>query len=109
MLERHKLLMGRTQDRAGQNNGSIGVFWRSFNGIIGHIRYMFRGPKITHNHEQGGSNNLGEHVGHLPFFHCPLGYQLGQVRFPPSSHDHSVPEVMWFHGGYRAQLVLHAC
>ena len=51
MLERHKLLMGRTQDRAGQNNGSIGVFWRSFNGIIGHIRYMFRGPKITHNHE----------------------------------------------------------
>ena len=30
MLERHKLLMGRTQDRAGQNNGSIGVFWRSF-------------------------------------------------------------------------------
>ena len=50
MLERHKLLMGRTQDRAGQNNGSIGVFWRSFNGIIGHIRYMFRGPKITHNH-----------------------------------------------------------
>ncbi len=48
MLERHKLLMGRTQDRAGQNNGSIGVFWRSFNGIIGHIRYMFRGPKITH-------------------------------------------------------------
>ena len=51
MLERHKLLMGRTQDRAGQNNGSIGVFWRSFNGIIGHIRYMFRGLKITHNHE----------------------------------------------------------
>ena len=51
MLERHKLLMGRTQDRVGQNNGSIGVFWRSFNGIIGHIRYMFRGPKITHNHE----------------------------------------------------------
>ena len=51
MLERHKLLMGRTQDRAGQNNGSIGVFWRSFDGIIGHIRYMFRGPKITHNHE----------------------------------------------------------
>ena len=40
MLERHKLLMGRTQDRVGQNNGSIGVFWRSFNGIIGHIRYM---------------------------------------------------------------------
>ena len=51
MLECHKLLMGRTQDRAGQNNGSIGVFWRSFNGIIGHIRYMFRGLKITHNHE----------------------------------------------------------
>ena len=51
MLERHKLLMGRTQDRAGQNNGSIGVFWRSFNGIIGHIRYMFRGLKITHSHE----------------------------------------------------------
>ena len=51
MLERHKLLMGRTQDRAGQNNGSIGDFWRSFNGIIGHIRYMFRGLKITHNHE----------------------------------------------------------
>ena len=50
MLERHKLLMGRTQDRAGQNNGSIGVFWRSFNGIIGHIRYMFRAEKITHNH-----------------------------------------------------------
>ena len=50
MLERHKLLMGRTQDRVGQNNGSIGVFWRSFNGIIGHIRCMFRGPKITHNH-----------------------------------------------------------
>ena len=48
MLERHKLLMGRTQDRAGQNNGSIGVFWRSFNGIIGHIRYMFRGLKITY-------------------------------------------------------------
>ena len=46
MLERHKLLMGRTQDRAGQNNGSIGVFWRSFNGIIGHIRYMFRGPRL---------------------------------------------------------------
>ena len=51
MLERHKLLMGRTQDRVGQNNGSIGVFWRSFNGIIGHIRYMFGGLKITHNHE----------------------------------------------------------
>ena len=51
MLERHKFLMGRTQDRAGQNNGSIGVFWRSFNGIIGHTRYMFRGLKITHNHE----------------------------------------------------------
>ena len=51
MLERHKLLMGRTQDRAGQNNGSIGVFWRGFNGIIGHIRYTFRGLKITHNHE----------------------------------------------------------
>ena len=48
MLERHKLLMGRTQDRAGQNNGSIGVFWRSFNGIIGHIRYMFRGLKTLY-------------------------------------------------------------
>ena len=51
MLERHKLLMGRTQACAGQNNGPIGVFWRGFNGIIGHIRCMFRGLKITHNHE----------------------------------------------------------
>ena len=59
MLERHKLLMGRTQDRAGQNNGSIGVFWRSFNGIIGHIRYMFRGPKITHNHTPLSLKNFG--------------------------------------------------
>ena len=58
MLERHKLLMGRTQDRAGQNNGSIGVFWRSFNGIIGHIRYMFRGLKITHNHEHSSLYDL---------------------------------------------------
>ena len=58
MLERHKLLMGRTQDRAGQNNGSIGVFWRSFNGIIGHIRYMFRGLKITHNHEHSSLYRL---------------------------------------------------
>ena len=58
MLERHKLLMGRTQDRAGQNNGSIGVFWRSFNGIIGHIRYMFRGLKITHNHEHSSLYNV---------------------------------------------------
>ena len=62
MLERHKLLMGRTQDRAGQNNGSIGVFWRSFNGIIGHIRYMFRGPKITHNHEHSLVTNVVEVV-----------------------------------------------
>ena len=60
MLERHKLLMGRTQDRAGQNNGSIGVFWRSFNGIIGHIRYMFRGLKITHNHEHSSLYNLNK-------------------------------------------------
>ena len=58
MLERHKLLMGRTQDRVGQNNGSIGVFWRSFNGIIGHIRYMFRGLKITHNHEHSSLYSL---------------------------------------------------
>ena len=58
MLERHKLLMGRTQDRVGQNNGSIGVFWRSFNGIIGHIRYMFRGLKITHNHEHSSLYNF---------------------------------------------------
>ena len=41
MLERHKLLMGRTQACAGHNNGSIGVFWRSFNGIIDHIHCMF--------------------------------------------------------------------
>ena len=65
MLERHKLLMGRTQDRAGQNNGSIGVFWRSFNGIIGHIRYMFRGLKITHNHE------------HSSLYSCTAGIPFG--------------------------------
>ena len=69
MLERHKLLMGRTQDRAGQNNGSIGVFWRSFNGIIGHIRYMFRGLKITHNHEH---SSLYSCRGPLKSFSCRI-------------------------------------
>ena len=64
MLERHKLLMGRTQDRAGQNNGSIGVFWRSFNGIIGHIRYTFRGLKITHNHGHSSLYCIGACVGY---------------------------------------------
>ena len=74
MLERHKLLMGRTQDRAGQNNGSIGVFWRSFNGIIGHIRYMFRGPKITHNHEH---SSLYDHCTQSRLDH-PIGHSLAR-------------------------------
>ena len=78
MLERHKLLMGRTQDRAGQNNGSIGVFWRSFNGIIGHIRYMFRGPKITHNHEHSSLYSFEEgevfSFDHRDLFAKPLLY-----------------------------------
>jgi hypothetical protein len=73
-LERHKLLMGRTQDRAGQNNGSIGVFWRSFNGIIGHIRYMFRGLKITHNHEHSSLYASSKH-----------GWPLAVD--PPASHQ----------------------
>ena len=76
MLERHKLLMGRTQDRAGQNNGSIGVFWRSFNGIIGHIRYMFRGLKITHNHEHS-SMYMYNFVG-----------VTGAERWAQPSHNH---------------------
>ena len=76
MLERHKLLMGRTQDRAGQNNGSIGVFWRSFNGIIGHIRYMFRGPKITHNHEHSSLYTKGT-LNSVPLItHCVHLYTI---------------------------------
>ena len=75
MLERHKLLMGRTQDRAGQNNGSIGVFWRSFNGIIGHIRYMFRGLKITHNHEHSSLYYVGAE--HFDF--CRYGRTKSQI------------------------------
>ena len=71
MLERHKLLMGRTQDRAGQNNGSIGVFWRSFNGIIGHIRYMFRGLKITHDHD-GFRRRYFVHVISLVYDHSSV-------------------------------------